>query len=187
MLRRLELDEAAHVAPSSTPRSASYFFPPLRRSERRLAHAIRIPASVPSGELTNLPFLNLLARHRQPVILSTGMATLGVDRAVVAALGDVPLALLQCVSNYPAEPADTNLRAMQTMRDAFGVPVGYSDHTLGNEIAFAAIALGAAIIEKHFTLDRTFPGPDHVASSEPTEFAALVRGIRAIASALGTA
>jgi N-acetylneuraminate synthase/N,N'-diacetyllegionaminate synthase len=188
MLRRLELDEAAHVAlqQHATQRGIIFLSTPFDEASADLLTAMRIPAfKVSSGELTNLPFLKHLARHRQPVILSTGMATLDEVRAAVAALGDVPLALLQCVSNYPAEPADTNLRAMQTMRDSFGVPVGYSDHTLGNEIAFAAVALGAAIIEKHLTLDRTLPGPDHAASSEPTEFGALVRGIRAIESAFG--
>ena len=143
---------------------------------------------VPSGELINLPFLAHLAAKGRPLILSTGMAHLGeVEAAVqaVAAAGPVPLALLQCVSNYPADPADVNLRAMDTMAAAFGVAVGYSDHVPQNEVAFAAVARGACIVEKHFTLDRNLPGPDHQASLEPGELAALVRGIRAVEAALG--
>ena len=188
MLRRLELDEAAHVAlqQHATQRGIIFLSTPFDEASADLLAAMRVPAfKVSSGELTNLPFLARLARHRLPIILSTGMATLDEVRAAVDTVGDAPLALLQCVSNYPAQPADTNLRAMQTMHAEFGLPVGYSDHTLGNEIAFAAVALGASIIEKHLTLDRTLPGPDHAASSEPTEFGALVRGIRAIESAFG--
>ena len=188
MLRRLELDEAAHrdLQQHAADRGIVFLSTPFDEASANLLAALRIPAfKVSSGELTNLPFLAHLARHRMPIILSTGMATLDEVRAAVAALGDVPLALLQCVSNYPADPADTNLRAMLTMRAEFRVTVGYSDHTLGNEIAFAAVALGASIVEKHLTLDRTLPGPDHAASSEPAEFAALVRGIRRIESALG--
>lgn len=143
---------------------------------------------IPSGEITNLPFLAHVASKKVPVILSTGMASLGeVEQAVdVFRRAEIPgLVLLQCVSNYPANPADCNLRAMQTMRSAFGVPVGFSDHTPGNESAFAAVALGACVIEKHFTLDRTLPGPDHKASLEPDELRQLISGIRIVESALG--
>lgn len=188
MLRRLELNEAAHRALQqyAAQRGITFLSTPFDEASADLLAAMRVPAfKVSSGELTNLPFLAHLARHGLPIILSTGMATLDEVRAAAAAIGDFPLALLQCVSNYPAQPADTNLRAMQTMHAEFGVAVGYSDHTLGNEIAFAAVALGASIVEKHLTLDRTLPGPDHTASSEPAEFAALVRGIRNIESALG--
>jgi N,N'-diacetyllegionaminate synthase len=188
MLRRLELDEAAHadLQEHAAERRLIFLSTPFDEASADLLAALHVPAfKVSSGELTNLPFLAHLARHRLPIILSTGMATLDEVRAAVASVGEVPLALLQCVSNYPAKPADTNLRAMQTMRAVFGVPVGYSDHTLGNEISYAAVALGACVIEKHLTLDRNLPGPDHAASSEPAEFAALVRGIRAVESALG--
>ncbi len=188
MLRRLELDEAAHrtLRQYAADRGIVFLSTPFDEASADFLAALRLPAfKVSSGELTNLPFLAHLAQHRMPIILSTGMTTLDEVRAAVAAIGDVPLALLQCVSNYPAQAADTNLRAMQTMRAEFGVTVGYSDHTLGNEVAFAAVALGASIVEKHLTLDRTLPGPDHAASSEAAEFAALVRGIRSIESALG--
>jgi sialic acid synthase SpsE len=143
---------------------------------------------LPSGEITNLPFLAHVARKQVPVILSTGMSALGeVERAVEVfrAAGNRNLVLLHCVSNYPANPADCNLRAMWTLQSAFGVPVGFSDHTRGIEVALAAVALGACVIEKHFTLDRTLPGPDHQASLEPQEVTALVRGIRRVESALG--
>lgn len=143
---------------------------------------------VPSGEITNTPFLKHLAQKGKPLIVSTGMSTLGeVENAVleIQAAGNPNLILLHCVSNYPANPADVNLRAMQTMARAFHVPVGYSDHTLGMDISLAAVTLGACVIEKHFTLDRNLPGPDHKASAEPTELAALVRGIRNVEAALG--
>jgi sialic acid synthase SpsE len=116
------------------------------------------------------------------------MSTLKEVEEAVGAMksaGAAALALLHCVSNYPAAARDVNLRAMLTMRNAFGVPVGYSDHTLGIEIAIAAVALGASIIEKHFTIDRDLPGPDHRASLQPDELSAMVRGIRNVEQALG--
>jgi len=142
----------------------------------------------PSGEITNLPYLAHVARKGRPMIVSTGMATLGeVEAAVntIRATCNPGIILLQCVSNYPADPADVNLRAMETMTRAFGVPVGLSDHTAGIEVALAAVALGACVIEKHFTLDQTMPGPDHAASLEPDQLAAMIRGIRNVEAALG--
>jgi sialic acid synthase SpsE len=141
-----------------------------------------------SGELTNLSFLSYVASKNKPLILSTGMSNLqevATAVEVVRAAGNQDLVLLHCVSNYPAAPSSVNLRAMKTLEDEFGVPVGYSDHTEGIEIALAAVALGACIIEKHFTLNRNLPGPDHRASLEPSELEGMVRGIRAIRSALG--
>jgi N,N'-diacetyllegionaminate synthase len=143
---------------------------------------------VASGEITNLPFLAHVGRKGRPIILSTGMADLGeVETAVnaIESVGNQSIILLHCVSSYPADPADVNLLAMKTMRQAFGVPVGYSDHTLGIEVALAAVALGACVIEKHFTLDRTLPGPDQQVSIEPGELASLVLGIRTVEKALG--
>jgi sialic acid synthase SpsE len=143
---------------------------------------------IPSGEITNLPFLAHVARKNRPIILSTGMSFLGeVETAVktITAAGNRRLALLHCVSNYPADPADTNLRVMGTLSAAFQFPVGYSDHTPGIEISLAATALGACIIEKHFTLDRSMPGPDHQASLEPSELNALVAGVRMVEKSLG--
>jgi N-acetylneuraminate synthase len=150
---------------------------------------LNVPAfKIPSGEITNLPFLEHIARKGRPLIVSTGMSTLAeVGEAVklIRATGHYELLLLQCVSNYPARPSSVNLRAMQTMVDAFGVPVGYSDHTEGIEIANAAVAMGACVIEKHFTISRDLPGPDHRASLEFAELASLVRSIRNIEAALG--
>ena len=142
----------------------------------------------PLGEITNLPFLAHLARKGKPLIVPTGMASLGGVEAAVQTIrgaGNPPLALQHCVSNYPADPAEANLRAMQTLQAAFGAPVGFSDHTRGIEVALAAAALGACIIEKHFTLDRTLPGPDHRASLEPGDLEAMVKGIRKVEAALG--
>jgi len=143
---------------------------------------------IPSGEITNLPFLTRVARFGKPMIVSTGMANMAeVDTAVrtIEEAGNRQFVLLQCVSNYPADPANINLRAMHTMAAAFNVPVGYSDHTPGIEVPLAAVALGACVIEKHFTLDQSLPGPDHRASLEPQELGAMVRGIRTVESALG--
>jgi N-acetylneuraminate synthase/N,N'-diacetyllegionaminate synthase len=144
---------------------------------------------VPSGEITNIPFLRHVAAKGRPVILSTGMSTLGEVEEAVRAMQDAgatDLTLLHCVTEYPAPYGEVNLRAMQTLRQAFGLPVGYSDHTPGIEIAVAAVALGAEVIEKHFTLDRTLPGPDHAASLEPAELAQMVAAIRHVEEALGT-
>lgn len=143
---------------------------------------------IPSGEITNGPFLSRIAVKGKPLIVSTGMACLAEVEAAVRVIEDAGnrnFALLHCVSCYPAPAAEANLRAMQTLTQAFGVPVGFSDHTLGIEVSLAAVALGARIIEKHFTLDRDLPGPDHRASLVPAELRAMVRGIRAVESALG--
>lgn len=143
---------------------------------------------IPSGEITNLPFLAHVARKGIPLIVSTGMATLAeVDEALatVRTSGNPPVALLHCTSNYPADPAGCNLRAMDTLRKAFQVPVGYSDHTEGCAVGWAAAARGAAIVEKHITVDRALPGPDQRASMAPDEFGEFVAGIRTVESSLG--
>lgn len=191
MLRRLELSvDAFRELHAYCQRQGLLFLstPFDHESANVLAELGVLAFKISSGEITNLAFLSHVARKGKPVIVSTGMSTLGeVEAAVqtVRAAGNDDLALLHCVSNYPADPADANLRAMDTMAAAFGVPIGYSDHTLGIEVALAAVALGACIIEKHLTLDRMSPGPDHQASLEPDEFAQLVRGIRRIEVALG--
>lgn len=144
---------------------------------------------IPSGEITNLPYLRHVGGFGKPVILSTGMATLGEIEAaleVLEAAGTprTKTTVLHCNTEYPTPMQDVNLRAMCSMRDAFG-PVGYSDHTAGIEVPIAAVALGATVIEKHLTLDRNLPGPDHKASLEPYEFVAMVRAIRNIEQAMG--
>jgi N,N'-diacetyllegionaminate synthase len=146
---------------------------------------------IPSGEITNLPYLRQIGSYRKPVILSTGMATLGeieaaIDTVESAGTSRNRITVLHCNTEYPTPVGDVNLRAMQTIKDAFGVEVGYSDHTDGIEIAIAAVALGARMIEKHMTLDRTLPGPDHVASLEPAAFMAMVSAIRNVELALGS-
>jgi len=191
MLKRFELSKDAHreLLDDCQQRGILFLSSPFDEASADFLDELGVSAfKIPSGEITNLPFLEHVARKHRPLIISTGMAYLGEVEAavrVVEEAGNRQLALLHCVSNYPADPADINLRAMQTMARAFGAPVGYSDHTLGTEIALAAVALGACIVEKHFTLDRNLPGPDHQASAEPAELAALVRGIRTVEAALG--
>jgi len=143
---------------------------------------------VSSGDLTNLPLLAHLAAKGKPMIISTGMANMAETEEAVTTIrenGDPPLAILHCVSNYPADPAEANLRAIDTLASAFNVPTGWSDHTLGDAIAVAAIARGAKLLEKHYTLDKNLPGPDHLASLEPDEFKALIRKIRDVEAAIG--
>lgn len=145
---------------------------------------------IPSGEITNLPYLEKIARERKPVLLSTGMATLSDIEAAIEVfeangLSREQITVLHCTTEYPAPFPSVNLRAMLSIRDAFKVNVGYSDHTMGIEIPIAAVALGASVIEKHFTLDRNLPGPDHRASLEPSEFKNMVDAIRNIEASLG--
>jgi N-acetylneuraminate synthase len=191
MIRRLELDEPAHRTLMAHCRDRGILFlsTPFEEASADLLERLGLPAfKLPSGEITNLPFLAHVARKGRPVILSTGMATLEeVEQAMGALepLGRDRVILLHCVSCYPAQPADANLRAMATLAETFQVPVGFSDHTPGLEVALAAVALGAAVLEKHLTLDRGLPGPDQQASLEPGEFAALVRGVRTVEAALG--
>ena len=141
---------------------------------------------VPSGELDNLAFIAALAAHRLPMVVSTGLGTLDEVAAAVDAAAEAPgLALLHCVTAYPSPVEASNLRAMTTMRDAFGLPVGWSDHTEGSVTAVAAVALSASILEKHLTTDRKRPGPDHAASADPEGFATYVAAVRAAESSLG--
>ena len=145
---------------------------------------------IPSGEITNFPYLRHIGKFGKPVILSTGMAILGEIEAALDVLetSGTPrsqITVLHCNTEYPTPMEDVNLKAMLAIRDAFGVKIGYSDHTLGIEVPIAAVALGATVIEKHFTLDRTLPGPDHRASLEPEELKAMVQSIRNIEKAMG--
>jgi N,N'-diacetyllegionaminate synthase len=145
---------------------------------------------IPSGEITNLPYLRHVGAFGKSLILSTGMATLGeieaaLDVLEIAGTPRSRITVLHCNTEYPTPMQDVNLRAMCSIRDAFGVEVGYSDHTAGIEVPIASVALGAKVIEKHLTLDRNLPGPDHMASLEPDEFAAMVGAIRNIEQAMG--
>lgn len=144
---------------------------------------------VASGDITHLPLLRHVAAFGKPMIVSTGGATMDEIAMALNAIQGVspalPVALLHCVSNYPTEPQDANLACMATMRARFGCPVGFSDHTLGTVTDIAAAALGAELIEKHFTLDRALPGPDHALSAEPVELATLAQALRTAHAAVG--
>jgi N,N'-diacetyllegionaminate synthase len=191
MLKRLELTEAMHemLVQYCQDRGIIFLSTPFDEESADYLAKLGVPAfKTPSGEITNHPYLRHLALKGLPMVVSTGMANLGeVDAAMrtIRSSGSPPVALLHCVSNYPADPSDANLRAMGTMARAFDAPVGWSDHTSGLEVSLAAVALGAAVIEKHYTTDRDLPGPDHEASLEPRELADLVQGIRKVEAALG--
>jgi len=191
MLRKLELDREAHAELMAHCRKRGILFlsTPFEEASADLLESLGVPAfKLPSGEITNLPFLAHVARKGRPVILSTGMATLGeVETAlgVFEEAGNPGIVLLHCVSCYPTAVVDANLRAMRTLATAFQRPVGYSDHTEGIAVPLAAAALGACVIEKHITLDRSLTGPDQQASLEPADLAAMVRGIRDVEAALG--
>jgi N-acetylneuraminate synthase len=191
MLRRLELSPEAHRELFKYCRQRGILFMSAPFDEECadfLEDLGMLVYKIPSGEITNLPFLAHVARKGKPIIVSTGMSTMDEVKVAVRTIekaGNKNFVLLHCVSAYPANPADANLQAMHTMSTEFNVPVGYSDHTPGIEVALAAVALGACVIEKHITLDRSLPGPDHQASLEPDELGVLVRGVRSVEKALG--
>lgn len=191
MLRRLVLphDALAALAAHAAERGLLFLSTPFDEGSADFLEGLGMPAfKVPSGEVTNHAFVAHLAAKGKPVLMSTGMANLSeVAQAVhlVREHGDPPLGLFHCVTSYPAPPADCNLRAIGTMAAAFRVPVGWSDHTEGLRVSLAAVAAGATLLEKHFTLDRGLPGPDHRASLEPEELTELVRAVREVESALG--
>lgn len=192
MLKELELPREAYPVLVRTCREKGILFlsTPFDVDSLEFLIGLGMPAvKVPSGEVTNLPFLRRIASVGRPVILSTGMTDLGEIREAIGVIresGDPPLAVLHCTSNYPASPETINLRAMHTLAEEFDTVVGLSDHSEGTEIPLAATALGAAIIEKHFTLSRDLPGPDHMCSLEPDELASMVAGIRKVEAALGS-
>ncbi|MFC5299830.1 N-acetylneuraminate synthase [Azospira restricta] len=201
MLKALELSEAVHrrIYERCSVLGIEFMSTPFDEDAADFLLALGMRRiKVPSGEITNEPFLEFLAAKGVPMILSTGMADLDEIRRAVAVVGaareraglegslaDV-LTILHCTSNYPAAYRDVNLRAMQTIAQETGLPVGYSDHTAGLAVSTAAVAMGATVIEKHFTLDRDLPGPDHKASLSPDELGALVRQIRDVDEALGS-
>jgi len=191
LLRGLELSEAdfQELFAYAGRRGMPIFSTPDEEVSADLLEQLDMPVfKIGSGEVTNLPFLRHLAAKGRPLILSTGMATLAETAAAVEAIGEAgnpPLALLHCVSLYPAPVPALNLRAMPTLAATFGVPVGFSDHTLGRDAAVAAVTLGACIIEKHLTIDRFLPGPDHRSSLDPAEFKVMVAVLRQIQQALG--
>lgn len=194
MLKRLELPQEAFadLAKYCAQKNIEFMSTPFDlEAARMLADLGMRTFKVSSGDLTNVPFLREIGKLARPVILSSGMATLGEIEVAVGALQGVGMSieqitLLHCTTEYPAPPEEVNLLAMNTIRAAFpGVTIGYSDHTQGIDIPIAAAALGAQVVEKHFTLDRTMTGPDHKASLEPAELEAMVKAIRRVSLALG--
>jgi N-acetylneuraminate synthase/N,N'-diacetyllegionaminate synthase len=189
MLRRLELPTSAYPALQQRAAARGLLFlstPFDEESGDLLAGLGVVGFKVASPDLVNHILLLHLARWKRPLLLSTGAATVDEVAAACALLaGRAPVVLLHCVTQYPADGDDANLRAIATMRARFGVPVGWSDHTLGIDVAVAAVAAGADVVEKHLTLDRALPGPDHRASIEPAEFAEMVRRIRDVERWLG--
>lgn len=200
MIKKLELDEADHarVAKHCRERGIEFFSTPF--SEDAVAMLVRLGVKrlkLPSGEITNKPLIECAAATGLPLLMSSGMSTMDeVDRAVgwiaegrskagLKPPGPADLTLMHCTSAYPALADSLNLRAIDTMARHSGLPVGYSDHSEGIAAALAAVALGATAIEKHLTLDKALPGPDHLASADPVEFAAMVKGIRTVEAMLG--
>lgn len=193
MIRRLELSKADHevLLEECRRQDIGFLSTAFDRDSFDMLIDLGIDqVKIPSGELTNLPLLSHMTRLGLPVILSTGMANLGEVEAALEVIEQAGtprsrITALHCTTEYPTPMLDVNLRAMVNMKSALGVNVGYSDHTPGIEIAIAAVALGATVIEKHFTLDRNLPGPDHQASLEPDELKAMVAAIRNVEIALG--
>lgn len=198
MIRRLQLDDAAHrkIADRCAMRGIEFMSTPFDDDSVDMLVALGMKRiKIPSGEITNKPLIRHIAAQGLPLILSTGMASLdevtraadwireswaGAERRV-----EDDLTILHCTSNYPAQPADINLRAMSTIAEATGAPIGYSDHSLGIAVSIGAAALGAQVIEKHFTIDPNDPGPDHAASLTVAQLAAMVEAIRVIEAAMG--
>ena len=193
MLKKLELDENAHRELVSYCENQNIMFlsTPFDHDSINLLHSFGMSIfKIPSGEITNLPYLRHVGRTGKELILSTGMANLGEveDALNILIMEGVPrykITVLHATTEYPCPMDEVNLRAMQTIRDVFGVNVGYSDHTKGIEVAIASVAMGASVIEKHFTLDCNMLGPDHKASLEPDELKAMVTAIRNIEEAMG--
>lgn len=191
MIKKLELTKPMHeeLMARCDEKGILFLSTPFDIGSIRMLVELGLPMfKIPSGEITNLPYLREIARQKKPVILSTGMSDLEEVRAAVAVLrggGAKDITLLHCNTQYPTPVLDVNLLAMVKMREEFALPVGYSDHTPGIEIPIAAAALGAAVIEKHFTLDKNMEGPDHKASLELHELKQMVEGIRKIELALG--
>ncbi len=194
MLNNLKLSESDHneLIEHCNEKNIEFLSTPFDLKSLSLLKKFSLKRNkIPSGEITNLPLIRKIAEIKKPIILSTGMATLG---EVEIALEEINkngtnkdlITILHCSTEYPASIETVNLKAMNTIKSAFGVKVGYSDHTEGIDIAVAAVALGAVIIEKHLTIDRNLPGPDHKASIEPDKFAEMVKNIRRVEIALGS-
>ena len=193
MIKKLELDKSAHdeLIKHCEEKGIRFLSAAFDHDSIELLADLNIPLyKIPSGEITNLPYLRHIGRMGKPIILSTGMSTLEeVQKALNVLLESgvekEKITILHCNTEYPTPMEDVNLKAMLTIREELGVNIGYSDHTLGIEVPIAAVAMGATVIEKHFTLDRTLTGPDHAASLEPHELKSMVTAIRNIKKAMG--
>ncbi len=193
MIRKLELSRSMHdeLMVHCRSRNISFFSTAFDISSLNFLNELGLDRfKIPSGEITNLPYLRQIGSFGKPVLLSTGMATLGEIEAAIDVLEKSGIhrsiiTVLHCCTDYPTPMEEVNLNAMLALSEAFGVKIGYSDHTDGIEVPIAAVALGATVIEKHLTIDRTLPGPDHMASIEPNDFAKMVRSIRNIELAMG--
>ena len=193
MLKKLELTPRQHeeLVAHCKQKGVRFLSTAFDLESIEYLHSLQLGLwKIPSGEITNYPYLKKIAQYGEPVIMSTGMCSMDdVEQAINVLLKNgltkEQITLLHCNTEYPTPMQDVNLKAMLQLRDKFGVKVGYSDHTKGIEVPIAAVALGAEVIEKHFTLDRTLPGPDHKASLEPNELKAMVDAIRNIEQALG--
>jgi N,N'-diacetyllegionaminate synthase len=193
MIKKLELDKEAHeeLMDYCEQKSIIFLSTAFDNGSIELLAKLDIPFyKIPSGEITNLPYLRHIGRMGKPIIMSTGMSSLEEVRDALNVLIESgaekeQITILHCNTEYPTPMEDVNLKAMLTIKDELGVNIGYSDHTLGIEVPIAAVAMGATVIEKHFTLDRNMPGPDHAASLEPEELKAMVTAIRNIEKAMG--
>ncbi len=190
MIKRLELsnNEFKEIVEYAKKKNIILLSSPFEEESVNLLDEIGIPAfKVASGEITNFPLLENIAKKQKPIILSTGMSTLGEVENAINLIGKFNdnIILMHCLTSYPAKKEDTNLNVINTLKNAFKRPVGFSDHTSGIEMSLAAVALGSCIIEKHFTLDKNLPGPDHKASLEPHEFAVMVKSIRNVEKGMG--
>jgi len=191
MLKKLELseDEFRELYRYAKNKGIMFLSTPFDFESVDFLEELGVPAfKISSTDLTNLPFLEYIAEKGKPIILSTGMGTLGEIEEAVSAIknaGNENIILLHCITSYPAKIESLNLRVIKTLKEAFKLPVGFSDHSLGIYAPIAAVALGAVVIEKHFTLDKNLPGPDHKASLNPEELREMIRGIRLIEKALG--
>ncbi|MBR2111915.1 MAG: N-acetylneuraminate synthase [Helicobacter sp.] len=193
MIQKLVLDDSAWpiLIDYCKQKNIQFLSTPFDLESVDLLHNLGLKIfKIPSGEITNLPYLRKIGKYNKQVILSTGMANLGEIESAIAVLVDSGtkrenITLLQCNTEYPTPFTDVNLKAMKSLKKAFRLPVGYSDHTPGIAIPLAAVGMGAKVIEKHFTLDKNMEGPDHKASLEPCELKAMVQGIREIELALG--
>ncbi|MCW7497015.1 N-acetylneuraminate synthase [Leptospira levettii] len=193
MLKKLELSKDNHfqLIEYCKKRNISFLSTAFDLESLEFLNSLQLDIfKIPSGEITNYPYLIKISKYKKPIILSTGMANLSdieaaLDVLLSNGLNRDQITVLHCNTEYPTPFPDVNLKAMLSIRDAFGVKVGYSDHTAGIEVSLAAVAMGASVIEKHFTIDKNLPGPDHKASLEPHDLKTLIKGIRIIEIAMG--